>query len=350
MVYHIFFFSVSYYSNIYPYWFESVSSVGYIGVDFFFVISGFVILNAHYDDKSGVSSLVSFSFKRIIRIYPPYLPIAATAFFIYYVNPNIGNYPKDNIGALSTFLLIPSLYPTSLIVAWTLIHEMVFYLIFLTYFISRRFFIAVIGAWVVVIAANAVFSPGLTGNLIFYRFLATINLEFAFGLICACVWRRLNVGPAVAASLLLGGVISLAMILSYDVGKHRWLFAIPFSLILLGGCYLEKTGALNVPRLLLLLGDASYAIYLIHLPLISVMFRAVPAINRHTAGFNPTTEWAMTASAVIITGILASVMYHKLYERPIIHFLHRKTSSFSGSYRRHRNDAVDPSLSINAKH
>lgn len=45
---------------------------GHLGVDFFFVLSGFVIMMAHKKDLGQSSKIVSFSLKRFFRIFPTY--------------------------------------------------------------------------------------------------------------------------------------------------------------------------------------------------------------------------------------------------------------------------------------
>ena len=54
---------------------------GFIGVDIFFVISGFVISQALYEsDRSSIAScLKQFYYRRIIRIIPPLLIVTVTS-------------------------------------------------------------------------------------------------------------------------------------------------------------------------------------------------------------------------------------------------------------------------------
>lgn len=324
LLYHSKVFSESFGGRSFPDWFGVLFGKGYIGVDFFFVLSGFIILNAHRQDDAGLSSLKRYVLKRIIRIFPAYLPISVFLLIVYSLNPEIGLRSKENISILSSLFLIPSSDPPALMVAWTLIHEMVFYAMFMLYFVWRRAFPILMACWALLMAANALFSLGLIGSMVSFRILGVINLEFVGGLVCAWVWRKVDAGRAAGAVLLLAGVAGLAAVIGFDAFEQRCILTIPFSLILLGGCYLEKGGALKTPRPLRSLGDASFAIYLVHIPLISVVFRAVPAINARTAGLDPTAQWAMTVFAAITASILVGVLYHRLYERPIIHRLHRK--------------------------
>lgn len=48
---------------------------GLYGVDFFFVLSGFIIYHIHQNDPREYGAARSFLSKRIRRIYTPYMPI-----------------------------------------------------------------------------------------------------------------------------------------------------------------------------------------------------------------------------------------------------------------------------------
>lgn len=52
------------------------ASVGLLGVDLFFVLSGFIILNSHFaDERGGWGAGGRYTGKRLLRIFIPYLPI-----------------------------------------------------------------------------------------------------------------------------------------------------------------------------------------------------------------------------------------------------------------------------------
>ena len=54
-------------------WFSIPFSFGDSGVDFFFVLSGFIIFYVHKSDLGRPTTLKSYIYKRITRIYPVYL-------------------------------------------------------------------------------------------------------------------------------------------------------------------------------------------------------------------------------------------------------------------------------------
>lgn len=67
-----------------PAWMEGFSTIGWTGVDLFFVLSGFLISNQLFAEwqKSHQMSLPSFYIKRAFRILPPYLFILLTYLFV----------------------------------------------------------------------------------------------------------------------------------------------------------------------------------------------------------------------------------------------------------------------------
>ena len=72
--------------TFFPY--SVLSKIGWIGVDLFFVLSGFLITGILYDTKGSKNYLSVFLFKRILRIFPLYY-LALSIFFIVLLIPNI---------------------------------------------------------------------------------------------------------------------------------------------------------------------------------------------------------------------------------------------------------------------
>src|SRR5689334_3783110 len=96
---------------------------GYLGVDFFFVLSGFII----YQSTVGWQRTASdYAVARFRRVYLPYLPIGIGIALLYAMDPSLSE-GNRSWSWLPTLTLLPVSSDTALSVAWTLKHEILFY-------------------------------------------------------------------------------------------------------------------------------------------------------------------------------------------------------------------------------
>ena len=65
-----------------------IAGVGKLGVDFFFVLSGFIIAYTTYQFRDQTSYLKKYAFNRVIRIYIPYWPWNGDVAFVSYFSLN----------------------------------------------------------------------------------------------------------------------------------------------------------------------------------------------------------------------------------------------------------------------
>jgi exopolysaccharide production protein ExoZ len=63
--------------------------MGLLGVDFFFVLSGFIIMYAHMDDDCALAAWKLYAFKRLSRIYPAYIPVGVGLVVLYAAMPGL---------------------------------------------------------------------------------------------------------------------------------------------------------------------------------------------------------------------------------------------------------------------
>jgi exopolysaccharide production protein ExoZ len=162
-------------------------------------------------------------------------------------------------------------------VAWTLVYEMYFYLIFATTLCFSRPLVSLYGTSAIVLLLYALSNwapdPALR------TFLGNpIAVEFCFGLFLAYLFReRPNFGSAARLLWIPGLVLLVAapMIAPYasthfPPSPARVLWGIPAFLIVASFLSL-KTNGTSLRRHMVLLGDASYAIYLTH-PLVLISY------------------------------------------------------------------------------
>jgi len=121
------------------------SYLGALGVDFFFVLSGFIIMHAHMRDAGNALAVKPYLAKRLARIFPAYWPVGLAMLGLYAALPGLSASGGREFSYVSSVLLLPADLPPALSVAWTLVHELMFYAVFMLWFVSRRAFMCLVG-------------------------------------------------------------------------------------------------------------------------------------------------------------------------------------------------------------
>jgi peptidoglycan/LPS O-acetylase OafA/YrhL len=104
---------------------HGVFAVGYAGVDFFFVLSGFIIFRRHIQDRGRPEKLADFGWRRVVRIYPVYWLVTLAVLPVHFLVPTYGKGDELTVHAIITSLiLIPTQQAPILVVGWTLIHDL----------------------------------------------------------------------------------------------------------------------------------------------------------------------------------------------------------------------------------
>lgn len=298
-----------------PVFIESIFGIGALGVDFFFVLSGFIIMYAHFNDHHTVFALKHYIFKRLARIYPAYLPVGIAMIVLYANIPELSASQDRHYSLLSSFLLIPADGPPAVSVAWTLVHELMFYSVFLLFFISKRWLLGGLFAWCIVIFfCNALFTP-----IGWVRYpLSLMNIEFVLGVCAAWVVYSYNLVIKgylfVSVGIVIAGA-ALVLITPENIMYLRLVLAVGLALIIIGFAVREQKVSIAWPGLLMMLGNASYSIYLIHNPLLSITQRLAGRLNM---------VWPFAMLFGIVLGLLAGWVYYLIVEQPALDFFRRR--------------------------
>ena len=243
---------------------------GSIGVDLFFVISGFVISQA-----AGRASPSQFLFDRAWRIFPIYwiLIVPWLAFF----DPRPFGYVVVDLYIFPRWWI--SYFEFSWGQMWTLAYELAFYLLVSIAIRLRNPFLPL------TLFAGALVARSLTANPLIVFFGSPIAIEFLFGIVLAKAPRSSKAGIctlAVGSSWLLAfpnpGLENLLLAQSYAPAALRVvLWGVPVALIAYGCLTNEHRFSGPFARLVAGLGTASYSIYLIHMAIESHVPVSVPA-------------------------------------------------------------------------
>lgn len=299
-----------------------VFKMGYSGVHFFFVLSGFVIMLAHGRDIGRPDRLGVFAWKRFRRIYPPLWAALLLVTPAVLLLPAIShNTPLDLAGILSSIALTPSNEEPLLTVAWTLRHEMLFYAVFGLAIWRPRIGLPVAATW---LGLSAILPwTGLSYPLVF--FFTSQHLLFAFGALAFVAFERGWVRWP--AALLIGGLALFAVTWSLPLLKlplngiiGNWAFGLGAAMAILGAAALERSRGFPVPRWLVFLGEASYAIYLIHAPVLYLVMEVAMRLPARPS--DGVLFWIVAA-----LGLAAGVVFHVVVERPILRMLTRPATT-----------------------
>ena len=245
--------------------FADITRYGDRGVDFFFVLSGFIILLAHFDDIGRPEAVRSYLFKRFVRVFPIYwlytLAFAAAFTVVGGTDARLPATVGDWLTSLSLIRFTAGDPP--LPVAWTLFHEVAFYAVFSVLILNLRLGSFSLVAFALVAFANYGY-PTLIERNAFAVYTSGYNLFFLLGMMAYLAHRG---GHGGYLSLAVGGaIVGIAIAFESVLSALGPLtIAIGFALVLVGVTGLERRGRLRVPPVLVLLGNASYTIYLTHL-------------------------------------------------------------------------------------
>jgi exopolysaccharide production protein ExoZ len=314
-------------------------SVGFAGVDVFFVISGFIMAWTT-KDAAGVRDASLFARRRVSRIYSGYWPFFLIA--LGYFSFLGGNYLANAQLVRSALLWPADLRNLLLPVSWTLIYEMVFYLLFAIIIAvngERRNSI-IKGVMIAVVAwslyshfGRQAYDPGILESMNVYEQYAAFPfiLEFLSGSILA-EWLRKH-PQGLAWSLLLTGILLLAaggwinnnlfagkLIQGYFIIWRVLVFGSASLFILAGLVRLENRGWTFARRFSLLAGGASYALYLSHTLILDATQKL--GFNYWLRSFPDwLAQFAFIGLAVLI--VLYSMAHFRWVERPL-HRLFRR--------------------------
>jgi peptidoglycan/LPS O-acetylase OafA/YrhL len=289
--------------------------IGGFGVSIFFVISGFIMAMICDSDSRH------FLARRIARIVPLYWVLTILVFAAGSIVPSLlGNTTADRAAVLKSLFFIPYLthgaYFPILFLGWSLNYEMYFYLwIAAALLIHKRNapLIAAAGMTAVLLGLRVL---NVGGAAMFYAH--PIIFEFILGILCYYGFRSLSeeriqanrtffVFATIASALVMiaAAITTVGLLNAVIVG-------VTSTTLVLGAVLLDKAQVSLRWPVLILLGDASYAIYLIHLYCEEIqnkiLARGLPILNTKTAVGMP---------FALVVSVVASLIVYRFLDNPL---------------------------------
>jgi peptidoglycan/LPS O-acetylase OafA/YrhL len=320
-----------------------VLSGGYVGVDVFFVISGFVITGVLLRERasSGQTSFLSFYGRRSRRIIPAAtLVILATVVGTYLVLGAIYGDPTAidarwtaiflanfHFAAVGTNYLNQQQPPSPLLNFWSLAVEEQFYLVYPALFMviaalrtKLSLQVRLILGLTAVIAISFTLSVIQTSSnpIVAYFSPFTRAWELALGALVAVGTKWLLCIPNVVCSIMtwvgLGAIGVSAVAFNANTVYPGSLVAVPVlgaGLVIAGGVVAPRWGAESILGLspFRWMGRLSYSLYLWHWPILII---AVESAGKSNLPFRQNAVWLLLA-------LVASMATYTLIENPIRH-------------------------------
>lgn len=297
------------------------------GVDVFFVISGFIMIHTAGAAFGSPGAGRDFMVARIIRIVPIYWLLTTGLLAAALVLPSLFNSPTPTLASiLGSYFFIPVANAAGdplpiLALGWTLNYEMFFYLLFACAMVlpRRAAIVTLLLVLALVAAIGAIVRPD---NVVLKFWTDSIILEFAFGILIGVAKSRLRTtAPFVGALLLLAGAALFVANHFHGVALPRFLLSgVPAALIVTGAVILDLAGKPVAPRALVILGGASYSLYLSHMYVVRVV-----RIAWNQIGLGPSPILFCTLVVVLACG--AALMLAYLIELPSHRWLRSRLKS-----------------------
>lgn len=319
---------------------------GFLSVDFFFVLSGFVMAYA-YDDRWGSISVKEFLLKRVLRLQPMLILgsiLGASLFYVQIYEPwktaQIG-WGSLTISTLMNMFLIPSL-PTQEIrgigemyplngPSWSLFFEYIAYVLygFLLRKFSTKWLKIWVGAMALGISIFAVFGGlglGVGWTLEPMQFLGG-SLRVLFSFSAGLLLFRLFEPKKIKLPFILGALLLILIGLTPSLSTENSLLGNTFFELL---CVLFLFPTLvyasanaevkfeKLTKICKFLGNISYPLYLVHYPFIYWYYGWVKDEN---LPFSETYPWAL---ALFFGSILLAYLAFRFFDKPLRDFLQTK--------------------------
>lgn len=285
---------------------------GHAGVDFFFVLSGFIMFNTHWRDLGLRTSIPRYLMRRIFRIYPLYWVVLAATLVVATVSPRPFPGPEHIVVSL---LLSPTVGGIIVGDAWTLQHEMLFYAVFTVILFNKHLGLVAFAAWLTFLTFCTQF-PGAWQSGLLSKLSSYFNFEFFLGIGAAwLVVKRPVPAPQLlaiigcAAFLTVGALEDLGIIVNLSIFTHAG-YGVSAMLAVIGVVAWERRSGLYVPPILARLGAASYAIYLVHILVMGIVWQGLQ-LTGLASTFNPALVFVILVVVASSAGMLASTYIEK---------------------------------------
>lgn len=314
-------------SNAIGVFYAHLMSRGFIGVTFFFILSGFILSHSYgADGGARTSDWRGFMAGRVARIYPLHLLT-----LLFAVPMTVWNNHDRELAALlpeslANAALLQAFVPMGQGLlnspAWSLSAEMFFYAMFPLLLLQRTR--VLVGLFAVTVAfqwmALRLGAQDPLAQYLVYVFPCSRIGDFIVGMLLYRVFLRFPVIPArLATGLQLGAVALLVLFFAHKWGRfsisHLDIYYVtPLAAIVLAFAWSNGALAKKLSgRAMVFLGQASFALYMLHFPLIH--YGQLLRVQVFQAS-GPVADVVFSAAYFTVSVVLAGLLF-VFYEGPM---------------------------------
>lgn len=317
--------------------FGGVFTAGWNAVDFFFVLSGFIIYYVHGKNLGQKQVWKSYLLKRLIRIYPIYWLIAILTLVLIITGNNsvsktsLVDISSNPVYIFKSLFLFPQQTLPFLTVAWSLCYEVFFYIVFGFAILGGRKLLWIASfSYLAIFAGRFAYPPAYGPHSPLHFLGSSFHIEFIMGVLAAWYFKtRRHTGHGmqfwIPGVLIFAGTWAGSLLLPHALGKFsmysRFFYGAASAYIILGIAAFKTGNKGGVQRFSLLLGDSSYTLYLIHPVMLGILFKAAARMGFH-ANESPWFNYGVFALATTLC-IMAGFLIHSWIEKPVLTFLNK---------------------------
>ena len=284
-----------------------------LGIDLFFVISGFAIVTS----IGPATAWRSFILSRLTRIYPIYWFYTTLMLLLVVVTPALF-VRMDAPSIWKSYLLLPQIHYPLLAHGWPLVHGLYFYLVMTAIIAFKLPLRVALSVWAVLLVV-ALFTLREITDPVVMVVTNPLTLEFILGAFVGLLIRGGNRSYGRTAlvfgcvTLVAAAILTDKILFFAPAGRIRYV-GIPCALLVYGAAACAEWRLSFLARL----GDASYSVYLCHIFVLVALGNVFAALHTQGIAF----ELVFVVVSIIAVHVMGLLSY-RLLERPCTQYLRK---------------------------
>jgi len=292
------------------------------GVNYFFALTGFMMVYIYRNQFGETNQIKNYLLNRFIRIFPFYWVITLVFLGVVLFSPVTfwSEVVVSPSTILSSFLLLPNGSGTDpfLLVAWSLVYTVFFYIVFSLFFLSNK----ELSKWLMITwgALSLIFYTGLVEvhHFLFHFVFGMNSVIFLGGVLCAYLITHYQIGVKWAGFLAFVGIIGFPLTwLNYI---HVWMY-VDFdlstgffsALLIMGLASIDLQKTIRIPRFFNYLGNAAFAIYLTHNTVLDISMELYSRLSVYSV-----VGAAGTMIFISVLMLAVGCLAHSFVEKPLV--------------------------------